>query len=289
MNFSTNKIKDIRETYLRELGLIYSEQEASALFDLVTEYRLGLKRLDRILNPDLRLSESEILKVHFDIKELKKLRPVQYIFGEAWFGDLRLKVNEHVLIPRPETEELSAWVADDLKTHPGISILDIGTGSGCIALSLAAKLPSAVISACDISSGALEIARENAARLKLKTNLFRMDIFDRNAWPALSAYDVIVSNPPYVTFSDKKEMLPNVLNYEPPIALFVSDDNPLIYYIEILEFSRDHLNSSGKIYFEINKRFGREMFELLSAYGFENVEIRKDLSGHDRMAGATKP
>jgi len=289
VNFSTNKIKDIRETYLRELGLIYSEQEASALFDMVIEYRLGMKRLDRILNPDLRLSESDMLKVHFDIKELKKYRPIQYIFGEAWFGDLRLKVNEHVLIPRPETEELSAWVADDLKAHPGISILDIGTGSGCIALSLAAKLPSTVISACDISSGALEMAIENAARLKLKTNLFRMDIFERSAWPALPAYDVIVSNPPYVTFSDKKEMLPNVLNYEPPIALFVSDDNPLIYYIEILEFSRDHLNSSGKIYFEINRRFGREMIELLSAYGFENVEVRKDLSGHDRMAGATKP
>lgn len=288
MNFSTNKIKDIRETYLRQLEQIYSQQEAAALFDMVTEYRLGIKRIDRILNPDIRLSESEMLKIHFDIRELKKYRPVQYIFGEAWFGDLRLKVNEHVLIPRPETEELVAWMTEDLKAYPGISILDIGTGSGCIALSLASKLPSAEISACDISTEAFEIAGENAARLQLKINLFRMDIFGRDAWKSLPAFDAIVSNPPYVTLADKKDMQPNVLHYEPPLALFVSDENPLSYYIEILEFSKDHLNPYGRIYFEINQRFGKEIFELLSAFGFENVEVRKDLSGHDRMAAASK-
>ena len=289
MNFSTNKIKDIRETYLRELMANYTESEASALIDLVISHRLGIKRVDRILNPDLRVSESEMLKVHFDIKELKKQRPIQYIFGEAWFGDFLFKVNEHVLIPRHETEELVAWVADDLKDKSGISILDIGTGSGCIALSLAGKLPSAEISACDISPEALEVAAENATRLQLKVDFFRMDILDKSTWHSVPVFDVIVSNPPYVTISDKKDMQPNVLNYEPPLALFVSDDDPLLYYRDILEFSRNHLNSSGRIYFEINQRFGREIIDLLQSYGFENVEVRKDLSGNDRMAGAIKP
>ncbi len=288
MDFRSNKVKEIRETYIKELQSYYPVHEATALLDLILSHRLLINRTTLALNPELRVSESEMLIVHFDVKELKKYRPIQYIFGEAWFDGFSLKVNENVLIPRPETEELVLWAVDSLQNKKNLSILDIGTGSGCIAIALAKRLPTSHISACDVSRDALILAGENAKNLKVNIDFFNLDILKSDSWINACVYDVIISNPPYVTNSEKAAMQPNVLNWEPSLALFVNDDDPLIYYRKTLQFCINHLKSSGTIFFEINQHFGNELYDLLSSSGFKDIIIKKDLSGNDRMLSAVK-
>lgn len=288
VNFKTNKIKDIRETYLLELNKIYSENEAGTFLDMILEHRLGITRIQRALNPELRLSESDMLKVHFDVKELKKFRPIQYIFGETVFFDLQLLVDENVLIPRPETEELVSWIVGEHKNQGQLSLLDIGTGSGCIALALKKELPLARVQGCDVSADVLKIAVKNATAKNLPVNFFHLDILNPDEWARQPQFDLIVSNPPYVTNAEKQLMQPNVLNYEPANALFVSDEDPLVYYRNILHFAENHLRPGGKIYFEINERFGDQMIRLLTDTGYQNIELQKDLSGKDRMISARK-
>ncbi|MBE0638441.1 MAG: peptide chain release factor N(5)-glutamine methyltransferase [Bacteroidales bacterium] len=289
VNFKTNKIKDIRETYLLELNKIYTGNEAASFLDHILEHRLGITRIQRALNPELRLSESDMLKVHFDVKELKKFRPIQYIFGETVFFGLQLLVDEHVLIPRPETEELVLWIVGEHKNQGPLSILDIGTGSGCIALALKKELPLATVQGCDVSADALKIAEKNAAANNLTVSFFLMDMLKPDEWTRQPQFDVIVSNPPYVTNAEKQLMQPNVLNYEPAGALFVSDEDPLVFYRSILHFAENQIRPGGKIYFEINERFGDQMIRLLTDAGYQNVELRKDLSGKDRMISGLKP
>lgn len=281
MKIKSNKVTDIRATYTGNLRKLYPEQEANSLFDILLSETAGISRMQRIANDQLRLSESEILKIHFSCKELMRHRPIQYILGYTDFYGLRLRVDERVLIPRPETEELVEWIIKTYNNAEAQRILDIGTGSGAIALALKANIPDAEIWAMDVSSEALEVAAMNGNTLKLPVKWIKADITDSSQYRQFPQFDVIVSNPPYVTESDKAEMQANVLDYEPERALFVSDADPLLFYRHILDFAQAHLNSGGSIFMEINERFGNEMRELLVASGYQNIELRHDL--HDRM------
>ena len=236
------------------------------------------------LEPELRLSESEMLTFHFAVKDLLKNKPIQYIIGETEFCDLKFKVNESTLIPRPETSELIMKIVESQKPKAKSqkSILDIGTGSGCIAISLAKHIAGSKVYALDISEKALEIAKENAANNNIEVTFIHDDILSlRNNIDA--KFDIIVSNPPYVRELEKAEMRDNVLNWEPHTALFVSDNDPLIFYRNILEFAKTHLNEKGEVWFEINEYLGKEMTELCKTMGFSDVEIHKDFRGKERV------
>ena len=241
------------------------------------------------MEPDLRLSESEMLTFHFAVKDLLKNKPIQYIIGETEFCDLKFKVNENVLIPRPETSELVMNIVNRQKTKDKrqLSILDIGTGSGCIAISLAKNIPGSKVYALDISEKALEVAKTNAFNNNVDITFIHDDILSLNN-KIETKFDIIVSNPPYVRELEKAEMRDNVLNWEPHNALFVSDNAPLIFYRNILEFAKTHLNENGEIWFEINEYLGKEMTDLCKEYGFSGIEIFKDFRGKERIVKVNK-
>ena len=241
------------------------------------------------MEPDLRLSESEMLTFHFAVKDLLKNKPIQYIIGETEFCDLKFKVNENVLIPRPETSELVMNIVNRQKTKDKrqLSILDIGTGSGCIAISLAKNIPGSKVYALDISEKALEVAKTNAFNNNVDITFIHDDILSLNN-KIETKFDIIVSNPPYVRELEKAEMRDNVLNWEPHNALFVSDNDPLIFYRNILEFAKTNLNQDGEIWFEINEYLGKEMTVLCKEYGFSDVEIFKDFRGKERIVKVNK-
>ncbi len=241
------------------------------------------------LEPDLRLSESEMLTFHFAVKDLLNNKPIQYIIGETEFCDLKFKVNENVLIPRPETSELVMNIVKRQKTKDKrqLSILDIGTGSGCIAISLAKRIPNSKVYAIDISEKALEVAKENAINNNVDVTFIHDDILSLKN-KIETKFDIIVSNPPYVRELEKADMRNNVLEWEPHNALFVSDDDPLIFYRSILEFAKTNLNQDGEIWFEINEYLGKEMTDLCKEYGFSKVDIFKDFRGKERIAKAVK-
>jgi len=287
VNFTTNKIRDIRETYLKELKKLYPENESAAFLDLIIEKRLGINRLKRLSSPDLRISESEILKIHFDVRELKKHRPIQYILGESQFLDLNLMVNENVLIPRPETEELVLWIVENEKPKKNLFILDIGTGSGCIALSLKQLIPESKIWACDLSEEALKVASQNATKNHLEVNFFKTNILQEVIPDLLPSLDIIVSNPPYVTEAEKAQMQFNVLDFEPPDALFVKNEDPLIYYRNICRLAASKLKPGGRLYFEINQKYGKEVTDIMKSAGFKYPVVKKDIFDKNRMVSAT--
>jgi release factor glutamine methyltransferase len=288
MNFKTNKIKDIREYYLSELKKIYPDSEAMTFLDLIFEHRFNVTKVERIVDPERRLSESEMLTVHDDVKALKTFKPIQYILNTTEFCGLKIFVDERVLIPRPETEELVSRIVAEQKDNNGLHILDIGTGSGAIALALKNALPGAEISGCDISPEAIAVARKNGNENCLAVNFFMMDIFNGKDWNNLPQYDLIVSNPPYVTDAEKQLMAANVLAWEPELALFVPDDDPMLFYRQVIRFSRQHLKPGGKVYFEINENFGAEIHELLQNNDYQHIDLQQDLSGKDRMISAEK-
>jgi len=231
---------------------------------------------------NLRLSESEILKVRFACKELLNFKPVQYITGKTNFYGFELMVDENVLIPRPETEELVDLIVRNESHNGEINLLDIGTGSGAIAISLKSKLKQSSVFAMDISGRAIKIASENANFHKLKIDFINDDI-SRSGNFELPNFDVIVSNPPYVTESDKINMQPNVLKYEPGEALYVQGSDPLYFYEKIFAFAEKYLNRGGHLYFEINERFGQEMIDLFKKYHYQKVCLKKDIYDRDRM------
>ncbi|NCC72914.1 MAG: peptide chain release factor N(5)-glutamine methyltransferase [Sphingobacteriia bacterium] len=280
-------MRDIRETYLKELKKLYPENESAAFLDLIIEKRLGINRLKRLSFPDLRISESEILKIHFDVRELKKHRPIQYILGESQFLDLKLLVNENVLIPRPETEELALWIVENEKSKKNLFILDIGTGSGCIALSLKQLIPESKIWACDLCEEALKVASQNATKHHLEVNFFRMNILQEVTPDLLPPLDIIVSNPPYVTEAEKAQMQFNVLGFEPPCALFVKDEDPLVYYRSICSLAASKLKPGGRLYFEINQQYGKEVTDIMKSVGFKYPVVKKDIFEKNRMVSAT--
>ena len=284
MKVQSNLVKDIRKYYCEQLYSIYDKEEANAMILILFEHYFKIDRVRMALEPGLRLSESEMLIFHFAVKDLLKNKPLQYIIGETEFCDLKFKVNENVLIPRPETSELVHLITNRQQTtdNSQLTILDIGTGSGCIAISLAKQLPQSQVYALDISEKALCVAKDNAYINNVDITFIHDDILSlRNKIE--TKFNIIVSNPPYVRDLEKAEMRDNVLNWEPHNALFVSDDAPLIYYRNILEFAKTHLKENGEVWFEINEYLGKEMKDLCCKMGFSNVNIYKDFREKERF------
>lgn len=315
MKTPSNSVRDCRRYYAGELEKLYGSDEANALIMILLEHYFNIDKIKIALEPDLRLSESELLTLHFAVKELLKNKPVQYIIGETEFCGMRFFVNENVLIPRPETEELVNQLIScsvnqlAVNPHPSfrpdierremvaekspanISILDIGTGSGCIAISLAKLLKDSYVTAVDISEKALEVARKNAETNEVNVHFVHDDILNphvKTYGRASQQFDIIVSNPPYVCESEKSDMRANVLDYEPSTALFVSDNDPLIFYRKILEFAQKALKPNGTVWFEINEKFGKETAELCHSEGFKNVEIIRDFRERERVVRIKK-
>lgn len=282
-------IKNYRNLFIDQLTPIYDAVEAESLFYIALLHYHQLRRVDLALQPDMALTAVELEKWQELLEQLEQEIPIQYIIGKTTFYGLDFEVNPNVLIPRQETEELVDWVLSDLKTNPNpiLSLLDIGTGSGCIAVSLAKNLPQSKISALDVSEKALEVAKKNAANNQIAVTFLCQDILQTE--DLLQEYDLIVSNPPYVRNLEKAEIRKNVLGHEPHLALFVADDDALIFYRKIATLAMKNLKTNGKLYFEINQYLGKETVDLLQVAGFKKVELRADLYGNDRMIRAVKP
>jgi len=267
-----------------ELEGIYPETEIKSFSYLMIEKITGFSRTEIIVNKNTHFSVEQHHVIESFIEKLKKNIPIQYILGETEFYGLCFTVNESVLIPRPETEELVDWIRTENDRNSALKILDIGTGSGCIAISVKHEFPNSAVSAFDISEEALETAQSNADLNKLKVHFSKVDILHTDNLE--QKWDIIVSNPPYILENEKTNMEANVLEHEPHLALFVPDNDPLLFYRQITLFAQKHLNNNGKLYFEINRQFGAETIDLLNKFGFTNVELRKDISGNDRMTKA---
>ncbi|MCA1965790.1 MAG: peptide chain release factor N(5)-glutamine methyltransferase [Flavobacterium sp.] len=276
-------LKKYKTHFFDSLKNIQDEQEIESFFFILTEYLHNLKRVDVALNPNFELSDAEVEKWNTILADLQQEKPIQYITGEAWFYGLRFEVNENTLIPRPETEELVEWILNSpITQHPTpITILDIGTGTGCIPISLKANLPEANVSAIDVSEKALEVAKRNAASNKVEINFIQANILEVE--DLNQHFDIIVSNPPYVRNLEKEEIKKNVLDYEPHLALFVEDTDALLFYRKIAQIALKNLTPNGLLFFEINQYLGKETVELLQNLGFKNIELKKDMYGNDRM------
>lgn len=276
---------------LANLYELYSDREAVNIADWVIEHVTGQSKINRILYKDLPVSLEQQERLQNITLQLSAHKPVQYVLNEVWFAGMKLFVNEHVLIPRPETEELVDWIAHDLKklsneAQQEMSLLDVGTGSGCIPVSLKKLLPAIKVSALDISAQALAVARKNAKDQQTKIDFFEDDFLDRDTWNQFPEFEVIVSNPPYIKQQEASGMANNVLDFEPSIALFVADDDALIFYKAIALFAQHHLKENGSIYAEINEALGAEVIDIFASQGFKIIELRKDLQGKDRMVKA---
>lgn len=285
------RLKEVQNKFHLELDVIYGKEEVDSFFYLLTDEHFGMRRLALSQQPEFFISKEEVTSLFEALSKLKREQPIQYVLGKTEFLGLPFKVNEHTLIPRPETEELVNWIISDQKTSKKkrIKILDIGTGSGCIAISLAKNLPNSHVFAMDISLRALEIANENAKLNETNVLFTKGDILNRTQWISRFdelKFDIIVSNPPYVRRLEKAEMTNNVLQNEPHSALFVEDENPLIFYESITEFASKYLKEDGQIYFEINQYLGQEMIELMKGVNFQDIELKKDIFGNDRMIKA---
>ena len=273
---------DIRKLFLQELSEKYPENEIKSFYYYSANYILGFSRIDIVLRKDEEIS-NENQSLFFDIiKKLKLDIPIQYILGTSEFYGLPFKVNENVLIPRPETEELVDWIIKD-KNKQDAAIIDIGTGSGCIAISLKKHFPESIVKAVDISEETLKVAKKNALLNNVNIDFSILDILNISDNINLPQFDIIVSNPPYIMDSEKKLMRNNVLNYEPHKALFVSNNNPLIFYKAIAEFALKYLNKNGSLYFEINEILSKELVEILINKGFCNVVLKEDINKKHRM------
>ena len=281
------KIKEYRTFFLQTLTPIYDAAEAESFFYLILEDRFQKKRIDLALQPDLIFSEEEIQDWNTILKQLENEIPVQYILGTTNFYGLDFQVNENVLIPRQETEELVEWILLSQKPEARsqkIRILDIGTGSGCIAITLAKNIPNAQVFAIDVSEKALAVAKKNAESNNVNVTFIQKDILETDDLE--QQFDIIVSNPPYVRNLEKEEIRKNVLDNEPHLALFVEDNDALIFYRKISGLAKKNLEKDGQLYFEINQYLGKEMINLLEDEGFQNIELRKDIYGNDRMTRA---
>jgi len=283
------KLKDIVFFIKSELQNFYEITEIESFTNIIFEHFYNFKRLDIYINSEKIIENVDFLKIEKIISELKNYKPIQYILGYTFFYNYKIFVNSNVLIPRPETEELIEWILKDFhKNEETLKIIDIGTGSGCIAITLVKNIINAELTSVDISEKALDLAQKNAVENNVKVDFKILDIlnFHENETEILnnSKFDVIVSNPPYVRLSEKQMMQKNVTNYEPHLALFVEDKNPLIFYQKIRDFAVKFLNPNGAIYFEINENLGNEtcnLFENISE--FQEIELRKDINNKPRM------
>ncbi len=277
-------LKDFKARFDLELSGVFPQTEINSFFYLLIAHELELERIDLVINDQHRVSEEKKEVLQDALNRLKTQEPIQYILQETEFYSLPFKVTKDTLIPRPETEELVAWILSDFKNKDAISILEIGTGSGCIPITLAKHLPQAKVSSIDISKKALEIAKKNAVKNNVSVEFILQDILTTETLS--QSYDVIVSNPPYVRELEKTEMKLNVLDYEPHLALFVENDHPLIFYSKIADLAKTYLKKQGALYFEINQYLGKETSEMLTKKGFSN-HLRKDIFDNERMTKST--
>jgi release factor glutamine methyltransferase len=287
--FLEYKTKDIKNRFINELANIYPAGESESIFHFIIEHVFGIKKHDLLLNPAISLSDKELVKLDNCLKRLKQNEPVQYIVGKTFFYGIEFLVNNNVLIPRPETEELVSWVLETVKFKnlADTSILDIGTGSGCIAVALKKHLPFSGVYAWDVSEGSVEVAKQNAIQNNVFVNIEVKNILTVNELYSCR-FNVIVSNPPYITPSEKHDMHPNVVQYEPHTALFVGNNNALRFYECIAKFASEALKPEGYLFFEINENRGEEVKKLLLLNNYHEVEIKKDINGKPRMVKAQK-
>ncbi len=279
------KLQEFRLLFNKELSALYPKTEIDAFFFRLVENKLNFQSIDVFLKQDFIITIDLLTELKTVLTRLKKEEPIQYILGNTEFYGLPFIVNENVLIPRPETEELVSWVLDDIDNKENkISILDIGTGTGCIPISLKKNLPKATVFGLDISEEAIQVASRNSLKNNVNIKFIKQDILKVKELKV--KLDIITSNPPYIRELEKKEISNNVLKNEPHLALFVSDENPLIFYKSIANFAKTHLNENGILYFEINQYLGKETKTMLQEKGFNNVTLRKDLFGNDRMIKA---
>lgn len=291
--------------FVKELKIIYDERESNNIADWVFE-NTGIKKLDRITAKQQQLSHLTLIQLSNKLEELLTHKPVQYVLGEAWFYKMKFRVNEHVLIPRPETEELVEWVVEEIRNKKAeirnkkgdeltpdsyrdhnsqLALIDIGTGSGCMAIALKKEIPDAEIFAIDVSENALQIARQNAQDQNTVINFLQLDFLNEDQWPLLPLFDSIVSNPPYIPEGEKSKLAKNVVEYEPHLALFVQNNDPFIFYKKIALFANKHLKEKGKVFVEVHEDYSNEVQQIFAKKNF-TTEIKKDIYGRDRMVKA---
>jgi len=282
-------LNEARTVLTKELKSIYENEELKNIIDLVLEHITGLPRIEQVRNKIPYLTCTQLEDLDTITERLKQNEPVQYVLGEAWFAGMKFKVNKHVLIPRPETEELVDWVVKQYAIDTRqLAIIDIGTGSGCIPITLKKKLPEAKVSAIDVCSEALFTATENGIALDAEVDLMLLDFLDEEKWKELGQYDVIISNPPYVRQSEVNTMHTRVKNFEPHLALFVPDTDAWLFYKKLADFSLQHLRPGGSLFVEINEALGESIINLFKEKGLINIELRKDMQGKDRMIRAIR-
>jgi release factor glutamine methyltransferase len=291
------------ENYIRKsLKAIYDESESANIAQLLLEECTGKTRTQLLLNKEEFVTPEQESTIQASLQRLQQHEPIQYILGKAWFYGMELYVDKNVLIPRPETEELVDWIVKDVKAAglavfqrgpmqadatTQLKILDIGTGSGCIALALKKAMPKAEVWGCDVSEEALTVARRNGAGLDIRVDFLGINFLDFAQQKRLPTVDIIVSNPPYIPLRDKETMQPHVLNHEPHTALFVPNDDALLFYKAIAQFAKNRLYANGVIYLEIHEDLGKDVAALFTNEGFQHVEIRKDMQGKERMVKAS--
>lgn len=278
------KLEDFRIHFNKELSEIYPKTEIDAFFFRIIDHKLGLQLMDVFTKGDTLIAKEYLNEFTSIIERLQQEEPIQYILGTTEFYGYNFNVNENVLIPRPETEELVSWILEEIQSETA-KILDIGTGSGCIPIALKKEVPNATVFSLDVSEKALEVAKNNAVSNKAEINFIHTDILQPIDFQL--KFDIIVSNPPYVRQLEKVEIKKNVLDNEPHLALFVANDNPLIFYKRIATVAQEYLTENGVLFFEINQYLGNETKQMLLDKGFKDVLLKKDLFGNDRMIKAT--
>lgn len=290
MFVQTNSVKAVKAYFKDRLKDLFTESELKAMIREAVIARLNLSSADYLLSDDRLLSESDLLYFRSIVKRLQANEPFQYIIGHTDFFGLKMKTDQRALIPRPETEELVQWVTEEYDRSGAYSMMDLCTGSGCIALALKSYFKNTEIIGTDLSSAALDLSKENASDLSLSVRWMQLDATDLKEYEVFGArsFDCWISNPPYIPKKDKHEMLPNVLDHEPHMALFVENDDALLFYREIGKAGLIYLKPGGRLFFEIHEGLGFETKELLTELGYENVIVRKDLQGKDRMVMAQR-
>lgn len=281
-------LNEARTVLTKELKNVYDNDELRNIIELVIEHITIMPRAEQVKNKVPYLTCTQLENMDEITEKLKKNEPVQYVLGEAWFAGMKFKVNKNVLIPRPETEELVDWVVKEsqkLKVK-NQNIIDIGTGSGCIPITLKKKLSEANVSAIDVCSEALFTATENAVELNADVDFLLLDFLDEEKWKELGEYDIIISNPPYVKQSEINTMHERVKEFEPPLALFIPDNDAMLFYKKLSRFSIDHLKHGGSLFVEINEALGEQVVNLFRSAGLSKIELRKDMQGKDRMIKA---
>lgn len=281
-------IKAAQQQLQSELKLLYPDREAIVICDWVMEHLTGRKKIDRLMVNEELFTDEQLTTFGKMSAELRNARPVQYVLGEAWFGRNKFFVNEHVLIPRPETEELVNWLAETV-ADPTASerVLDIGTGSGCIPVTLKQLKPQLEIWSIDISPAALAVAKQNAATISSEINFMQLNFLEESNWKQLPQFNFMISNPPYVKHSEQAQMAKHVIDHEPALALFVPDEDALLFYRKIALFGKSNLLPGGAIFMEINQQLGDDVTELFESSGYR-TELRKDLQGNERMVKAVR-